>query len=39
MRNHVMHVRDEYDEGKALSILQHTKELIAHLSQQLSETP
>lgn len=39
MRNHVMHVRDEYDEGKALSILQHTKELMTHLSQKLSEVP
>ena len=38
-RNHVMHVRDVYDEGKAHSILQHTRELTAHLSQQLSETP
>jgi hypothetical protein len=36
-RNHVMHVRDEYDDGKALSILQHTKELVIHLSQRLSE--
>lgn len=38
-RNHVMHVRDEYDEGKALSILQHTKELTTHLSERLSEAP
>lgn len=38
-RNHVMHVRDEYDEGMALSILQHTKEFTSHLSARLSETP
>jgi hypothetical protein len=38
-RNHVMHVRDEYDEGKALSILQHTRELTTHLSEKLSEKP
>jgi hypothetical protein len=38
-RNHVMHVRDDYDEGKALSVLQHTKEFIIRLSERLSETP
>jgi hypothetical protein len=37
-RNHAMHVRDEYDEGKALSILQHTAELMKHLSARLSES-
>lgn len=25
-RNHIMHIRDEYDEGKAFSILQHSRE-------------
>ena len=37
-RNHVMHLRDEYDEGKALSILQHTKELMIHIAERLSES-
>ena len=38
-RNHVMHKRDEYDEGKALSILQHTRELTIHLAGRISENP
>lgn len=36
-RNHIMHVRDEFDEGRALSVWQHTKEFMQQISKRLSE--
>lgn len=32
-RNHIMHVRDVYDEGRALSILSHVRELMQALAE------
>lgn len=37
-RNHVMHVRDQYDEERARAILDHTKEFLIHLSSRLKES-
>jgi len=37
LRNHIMHVRDAFDEGKALSIWQHTKEFMQQISNRLHE--
>jgi hypothetical protein len=37
LRNHIMHVRDPFDEGKALSVWQHTKEFMQQISQRLHE--
>ncbi len=31
-RNHIMHVRDQYDEGRAMSIWQHTNEFMNKLA-------
>jgi len=31
-RNHIMHVRDVYDEGRATSIWQHVKEFMLKLA-------
>lgn len=36
-RNHVMHIRDKYDEGKALSVFLHTKEFMERISERLAE--
>jgi len=37
LRNHIMHVRDVFDEGKALSVWQHTKEFMQQISKRLHE--
>lgn len=36
-RNHVMHVRDTYDEERAETIFEHTKQFMAHLATKLKE--
>ncbi len=36
-RNHVMHVRDTYDEQRADTIFEHVKEFMAHLATRLNE--
>jgi hypothetical protein len=36
-RNHVMHVREVYDEGRALSVWQHTKEFMQQIAKRLHE--
>lgn len=36
-RIHVMHARETYDEGQALSIMEHTKEFLEGLSSKLKE--
>lgn len=36
-RNHIMHVRDVFDEGRALSVWQHTKEFMQQISKGLHE--
>jgi hypothetical protein len=32
-RNHIMHLSDVYDEGKALSVLRHVHELMQNLAK------
>jgi hypothetical protein len=36
-RNHVMHVRDTYDEQRAESIFRHVKDFMVHLATELKE--
>lgn len=36
-RNHVMHIRDNHDEQRAMAIIGHVKEFMAHLATRLKE--
>jgi hypothetical protein len=38
-RNHVAHFREQYDEHQALSILNHTRDFIEYLSEEIAESP
>jgi hypothetical protein len=38
-RNHVAHLREEYDKDQAHSVLIHTREFMEHLSKRVGEVP